>query len=78
MFSFITVSNSVVLADDFRTPIQGICTAVTTPTLPLSFIFYLPYFSFNLLLANKITNVLNCTVIFSTGAWDEEDYWHRT
>jgi len=41
MFSFTlaSYSNSIVLADDSRSPIQGIDTANTTLTLPLSSVF---------------------------------------
>jgi len=43
MSSFTPASNSIVLTDGSRTPIQGIGTAAATPTLLLSFIFYLPF-----------------------------------
>jgi len=47
MYSFTLISNSIVLAGDSHTPIQGIGTIATTPTFLLSFVFYLSYFSFN-------------------------------
>jgi len=77
-------SNSIELADGSRTPIQDIATVATTPILPLSFVFYLSHFSYNLLSVSKIINVLNYTVIFFfnvlciSGAWDREDDWHRS
>ena len=63
-FTPVLYSKIVVLADGSCTLIQGIDTATTTPTLSLSFVFYLPRFPFNLLSVSKITKVLNCTVIF--------------
>ena len=63
-FTPTSYSNFVVLADGSRTPIQGISIATTTHTLPLSFVFYLPRFPFNLLSVSKITKILNYTVIY--------------
>ena len=57
--SFTHVFNFIVLADDSRTPMQGIDTASATLTLLLVFVFYLPNFHFNLLSFSKITKVLN-------------------
>ena len=80
MFSFTSVSNSVVLVDGSLTPIQGIDAATITPTLSLSFVFYLPCFPFNLLSVNN-TKVLSCKWYFFDTfsiAWGEEDDWHGT
>ena len=63
-FTLSLYSKIVILTDGSRTPIQAIGIATTTPTLSLSYIFYLPYFSFNLLSVSKITKVLNYTVTF--------------
>ena len=64
MSSFTPASDSVVLENGSCILIQGISSAATTPTLSLSSIFYLPYFSLNLLSTSKIVKVLNCTGIF--------------
>ena len=66
MFSFTLTSyfNFVELVDGSCAPIQGIGTAATTPNLPLSSVFYLSHFSYNLLSVTKITKALNYTVIF--------------
>ena len=66
MSSFTSASyfDSVILSDGSRTPIQDIDTAAITPTFSLLSVFYLHYFSFNLLSVSKITKILNCTVIF--------------
>ena len=56
-------SNSIELVDAFRTPIQDIGTATITPTLHLSYVFYLHHFPYKILSISKITRVLNCTVI---------------
>ena len=63
MSSFTPSFYFVVLADGSRTPIQDIGVATTTSIILLSSIFYLPCFSFNLLLVSKITKVLNCTAV---------------
>jgi len=59
-----TSYNYVELADGSRTPIQGIGTATTTATLPLSLVLDLPRFSYNLLSVSKIITILNCIVTF--------------
>ena len=64
MSSFTPSFYFVVLADGSRTPIQDIGVATTTSIILLSFIFYLPCFSFNLLSISKIAKVLDCTVTF--------------
>jgi len=63
-FTPTSYSNSVKLADGSRTPVHGIGIATTTHTLPLSYVFYLPHFSYNLFSVSKITKVLNCTLTF--------------
>jgi len=80
--SFTLVSNSVVLVDGSRTPIQDIDTAATTPTI-LSSVFYLSCFSFNLLSVGKIIKVLNCTMTFFRlivyfRSLGQKGNWHRT
>ena len=81
-FTLALSSKSVVLANGSYTLVQGIGIAITTLTLPLSYL--LPHFSFNMLTVSKITKVLNCTVIFFSEtlciseAWDEEDDWYMT
>ena len=79
MSSFAPVLHSkfVVLAYGSRIPIQGIGTTTTTPTLPLSSVFYLPHFSFNLLSVSQIIKVLNCTMIFFSTHWAFQDLGTR-
>ena len=55
--SFVTIANGT------KTPVQGIGT-VSTPTLTFSSVLYLPHFPFNLLSVRKLTQSLNCSVIF--------------
>jgi len=64
MSSFSSTSNSVVLADGSRKPIRGSGSVLTSPSLPLSSVFYLPDFPYNLLSVSKITKLLNCSVTF--------------
>jgi len=64
MSSFTSTSNFAVLADGFRTTIQGVGTATTSFTLSLAYVLYLPHFPFSLLSISKITKILNCTVTF--------------
>ena len=47
-FTPTSYSKSVELADGSHILIQSIGTAATTPTLPLSYVFYLPRFPYNL------------------------------
>jgi len=60
MSSFSPTSHSVILADGSHTPIEGIGTATSTSELPLSSVFYLPCFPYNLMSVSKVT----CSVTF--------------
>ena len=62
-FTLISYYNYVELADGSRTPIQGISTVTITLNLPLSSVFYLPNFCYNLLSVSKIIKILNYTMI---------------
>ena len=78
---------SITLADGSTSSFQGIEIANATLSLSLSFVLYVPKFSFNLLSVSKITRTLNCPVKLSPtfykfqnlrtkkmiDTWDEKD-----
>ena len=74
---------NVTLADGSAITVSGLGTANLSPNLSLSSILYIPDFPFNLLLISKLTNILNCAVIFFihslylSGSQDGEDYRWR-
>ena len=63
MSSFTPTSNSAVLANGSRTPVQGVGSAATF-IISLSSVLYLPHFSLSLLSVSKISKALNYTVTF--------------
>jgi len=54
----------IILADGSTFYTEGVCTANAKLSLSLSFVLYIPKFSFNLLSVSELTNSLNYLVTF--------------
>ena len=55
---------NVTLANGSATIVSGLGIANLSPNLSLSFVLYIPDFSFNLLSISKLIKILNCVAIF--------------
>ena len=55
----------ITLANGSQTMAKGIGSACPLPSIPLTFVLYVPDSSFNLISTNKLTCDLNCLITFS-------------
>ena len=86
LFSFLTITSplpTITLANGPQTMAKGIGSACPLPSLPLTFVLYIPDSPFNLISIGKLIHDLNCSITFSlfchlAGPEYGEDDWHRT
>ena len=67
IFSSLTITSPlpmITLANGFQTMAKGIGSACPLPSIPLTFVFYVPDFPFNLISISKLTRDLNCLITF--------------
>ena len=68
LFSSLTFSSplpTITLANGSQTIAKGISSTCPLPSLPLTFVFYVPDFPFNLISISKLTRDLHCVLTFS-------------
>ena len=68
LFSSLTITSPlpmITLANGSQTMAKGIVSACPLPSLPLTFVLYVPDSPFNLIFVCKLTHDLNCLIIFS-------------
>lgn len=76
----ITSSRKITVASGRVVPIVGQGNVCLNPSLPAQRVLYVPRLSTNLLSVHKLTQILNCRVIFSphdciSGSSHNEDNW---
>ena len=64
----------VTLANGSQTIAKGIGSACPLPSLPLTFVLYVPDSSFNLISISKLTRDLNCLITFSDHSATLQDW----
>ena len=68
LFSSLTITSPlpmITLANGTQTMAKGIESTCPLPSLPLTFVLYVPDFPFNLISISKLIHDLNCSIIFS-------------
>ena len=68
LFSFLTITSPlpmITLANGYQNMAKGIGLACLLPSIPLTFVLYVPDSPFNLISINKLTRDLNCLITFS-------------
>ena len=64
----------MVLANGSQTIAKGIGLACSLPSLPLTYVLYVPDSPFNLISASKLTRDLNCLITFSDNSITLQDW----
>ena len=68
LFSSLTITSplpTITLANRTQTMVKGIGSACPLPSLPLTFVLYVPDSQFNLIFMSKLIHDLNCSITFS-------------
>ena len=63
--TFLSPLPTITLANGSQTIAKGIGSACLLPSLPLTFVLYVPDFPFNLIFISKLTRDLHCVLTFS-------------
>ena len=68
LFSSLTITSplpTITLANRTQTMVKGIGSSCPLPSLPLTFVLYVPDSQFNLIFMSKLIHDLNCSITFS-------------
>ena len=77
LFSSLTITSPlpmITLANGTPTMAKGVGSACPLPSIPLTFVFYVPDYSFNLISIGKLTRDLNCLITFSDNSVTLQDW----
>ena len=76
LFSSLTITSHlpmITLANGSQTMAKGISLACLLPSVPLTFVLYVPDCPFNLISISKLTHGLNCLITFSDNSITLQD-----
>ena len=72
--TFLSPLPTITLANGSQTIAKGIDSVCPLPSLPLTFVLYVPNFSFNLISISKLTRDLHCVLTFSHNSITLQDW----
>ena len=71
LFSSLTITSPlpmITLANGSQTMVKGVGSACPLPSIPLTFVLYVPNCPFNMISISKLTQDLNCLITFSNNS----------
>ena len=77
LFSSLTITSplpTITMANGTQTMANGIGSACPLPSLPLTFVFYVPDSPFNLISISKLIHDLNCSITYSHSSVTLQDW----